>query len=362
MSASRVAVGVALVTLASAACQSRTVVSVQVQSVEIRPSAFTLVEGESETAQALPRGPEGEVLTGRSVVWSIDNTETATVDEGGTIAALAAGLTIVRATVEGVSGSATVTVLPGPRVQLSTESVSLAAVAGRESGVEVVDVTNGGRGVLSDLSATVAYPAGGVSGWLTAGLSGTAAPAELSVKASAVSLAPGTYQALVTVQSTSGRGSSADLTVDLDVQPAPPSIILDIQDVSFSGVVGGQVPAVQTVKVENGGGGVLSDLSASIQYAEGEPAGWLQASLANPEAPTQLTLQASVGLLSAGKYHAVVEVASSVAENSPQTVSVTFEVVAIGPTSNRAGMEGATKPSSVCEEASPQPQGTEHAS
>ena len=152
----------------------------------------------------------------------------------------------------------------------------------------------------------------------------------LSISASAATLAPGAYQAVVTVQSATGRGSSAQVTVDFGVEPASPSIVLDVQDVSFSGVVGGQVPAVQKVAVTNGGGGVLDALSDTVAYALGEPGGWLQASLTGTEAPTQLTLQASVGLLPAGTYHAVVEVRSSVAANSPQTLTVTFEVAAMG--------------------------------
>jgi len=137
------------------------------------------------------------------------------------------------------------------------------------------------------------------------------------------------YQAVVTVQSAAGLGSSARVTVDFDVEPAPPSIVLDVQDVSFSGVVGGQVPAVQQVGITNGGGGVLGDLSTSIAYGSGEPNGWLRADLAATEAPTQLTLQASVGLLQAGTYHASVEIRSSVASDSPQTLTITFEVAAV---------------------------------
>jgi len=328
MAYTRITMVGALLLVAATACQSRSVVPVEVQAVEVLPSSFTLVEGESESAQAVPRGSGGELLSGRSVSWSTDITGIATVDQQGTIEAVSAGLTTVRARVEGVMGSAPVTVLQGPTIRLSRDAVALIAISGSESGVETVTVTNEGNGVLSGLSAMITYAAGGPSGWLTAGLSGTGAPADLSIVASAATLAPGAYQAVVTVQSAVGRGSSGQVKVDLDVEPAPPAILLDVQDVSFSGVVGGQVPAVQKVEVTNGAGGVLDDLSTSIVYGSGEPNGWLRADLAASEAPTQLTLQASVGLLQAGTYHASVEIRSSVASNSPQTLTITFEVAA----------------------------------
>jgi hypothetical protein len=339
MARTRTPLAGALLVVAATACQSRSVVPVEVQSVEVRPSSFTLVEGESASAQAVPHGSGGEVLSGRSVTWSIAASGVATVDPGGNIQAVSTGLTTLRATVEGVTGSAPVTVLQGPTVHLSRDSVALTAIAGGDSGVESVTVTNEGNGVLSGLSVDVSYAAGGPSGWLTAGLSGTAAPAELSISADAATLAPEAYQAVVTVRSAAGRGSSGDVTVDLDVEAAPPLIVLDVQDVSFSGVVGGQVPAVQSIGITNGGGGVLGDLSTSITYQEAQ-SGWLRADLAAAEAPTQLALQASVGLLPAGTYHAAVAIGSSVASNSPQTLTVTFEVAAAGSSPPWAGGAG----------------------
>lgn len=320
-----------MVALAAAACESRTVVPLEVESVDIVPSSFTLVEGESRSAQAVPRGGDGSALTGRTVAWAVDAPNVATVDGSGRLQGVGAGQTTVRATVEGVTGSAPVTVLPGPSIELSRTAVSLGAVSGEGSGSEVVSVTNGGNGMLSGLSARITYGSGGPSGWLTAGLSGTTAPAELSISASAEALDPGSYRATVTVETTTGGGLSADVDVELTVEAPPPLIVLDIggepvEEVALNALEGGQVPAVQVVAVTNGGGGILGGLSTSIVYAEGEPDGWLRADLDGFVAPTVLTLEASPGALSPGVYHASVEVRSDQASNSPRSLPLLFTV------------------------------------
>ena len=332
----------ALALLVGTACENRTVVPVEVASVEVDPSDLSLVEGESRTARAVPLGPGGEQLTGRTASWATDAASVATVDSDGKVEAVLAGETTVRATVEGVVGTASVTVLEGPSVSLSESAAKLAAVVGRDSDEHVVDVTNRGHGVLSGLSTSLAYRSGDPTGWLTAGLSGTTAPASLTLAASAAALTTGTYRATVTVASPSNGGSSAKVTVDLEVQPPPPTIVLDVDGVSFSGVVGGQVPAVQEVAVTNGGNGTLSGLSAAVTY-QGSAAGWLSVALSRTTAPATLTLRASVGLLPAGSYSASVDVISAVASNSPQSLTVTFNVapVSVPP---RPGQGSPTRP------------------
>lgn len=315
----------AIVLWACAACETRTVVPVEVASVDLDPTALEIVVGQSRTARAVPRGQGGEMLGGRQVSWATDESAVATVDGEGRVQGVAPGETTLRATVEGVVGTAPVTVLEGPSVALAQASLTLQAFIGGDSDTRVVAVTNGGHGELSGLSVAVTYRAGDPTGWLTAGLGGTTAPTDLSLTASAGSLTPGAYQATVTVASPINGGSSAAVTVDLRVDPPPPTIVLGDDAVSFSGLVGGQKPAVQDVDVANGGSGVLSGLSVEIVY-EGKDTGWLQADLASTTAPTTIELRASVGLLPVGRYQATVEVHSDVALNSPQVLTVDFEV------------------------------------
>jgi hypothetical protein len=315
----------ATVLWACAACETRTVEPVEVATVEVDPSTLELVAGEAHTARAVVRGVGGELLSGRKVSWSTDHGSVATVDAEGSVRGVGAGETTLRASVEGVIGTAAVTVLEGPSVSASPSAVVLTASPGGSSETRVVNVTNAGHGTLSGLSVSVAYQAGGPSGWLTAGLSGTTAPADLTLSGSAASLADGVYQATVTVASPVNGGSSAAVTVDLQVEPPPPAIVLGVDAVSFSGVLGGQLPINQKVTVTNGGTGSLTGLTAAVVY-EGDVSGWLQADLSSSTAPTDLQLRASVGLLPVGRYRARVDVGSAVASNSPQSLTVEFEV------------------------------------
>jgi hypothetical protein len=96
-----------------AGCETVVVSTVEVADVEIVPGSITLLEGESEAASAVLRETGGLELLGRSVTWSIDDPEIATVTPDGIVAGRSPGTTWVRASSEGVSGIAEVRVLPG---------------------------------------------------------------------------------------------------------------------------------------------------------------------------------------------------------------------------------------------------------
>ena len=136
------------------------------------------------------------------------------------------------------------------------------------------------------------------------------------------------------VRACNGTGCSAYSTEASATTPAPapsPVIALGATTVGFNAVQGGGNPASQTVAVTNGGGGTLSGLSVSVIYATGQPTGWLTATLGATTAPTDITLTAATASLSAGTYSATVRVASGVAQNTPQDITVTFTVAAPQP-------------------------------
>lgn len=91
-------------------------VSIQVQQVvaevDVVPATALLVEGETEQLEATLRDanqnpiPAGAV----SVAWSSDDPAVATVDDTGMIEGMSEGSTTIRATADGVTGTATVTV------------------------------------------------------------------------------------------------------------------------------------------------------------------------------------------------------------------------------------------------------------
>lgn len=111
-----------------------------------------------------------------------------------------------------------VTPVNPPVVQLSTSAVSFAAPAGGSPSAQAVSITNGGGGTLDGLSAQVGYQNG--SGWLSASLSGTAAPAVLTLNASTGGLSVGVWRATVTVASTSPGAQARTVSVTLTVVPS----------------------------------------------------------------------------------------------------------------------------------------------
>ncbi|MCU0638756.1 MAG: hypothetical protein MUF59_02655 [Candidatus Krumholzibacteria bacterium] len=74
---------------------------------------------------------------------------------------------------------------------------------------QVVSVTNTGAGTLSGLGATISYQAGQPTGWLSAILGGTIAPADLTIQATTGggALASGIYNATVRVASSKANNS-----------------------------------------------------------------------------------------------------------------------------------------------------------
>jgi len=111
---------------------------------------------------------------------------------------------------------------PTPIIQLSPQSQSFAATAGGASPAPLtVNITNGGGGTLNNLAAALSYTAGQPTGWLSATLSGTTAPATLTLSAVTGSLDPGTYAAAISITSDVTSNSPQTLAVTFTLT-APP--------------------------------------------------------------------------------------------------------------------------------------------
>jgi len=115
------------------------------------------------------------------------------------------------------------------------------------------------------------------------------------------------------------------LDVVVTVSEPLPAIGIGAASVSFTAPAGAREPASQSVPVVNIGGGILEPLMVSITYLSGA-GGWLSATLEEPRAPTELTLEASALLLAPGTYRAEVEVSSTSAPGGPATLEVEFKV------------------------------------
>jgi hypothetical protein len=113
-----------------------------VDKVEVTPSPASVLVGGTLQLIATPKDKDGNVLTGLPVSWVSSNTAIATVDQKGLVTGVSAGTTTITATVEGVIGTAIVTVSDNA-VQLT---FSLSAIP---------DCHTGPNGVLPTLFVNV---------------------------------------------------------------------------------------------------------------------------------------------------------------------------------------------------------------
>lgn len=308
------------------ACEEVQVTTVGATSIELEPATATVAVQSKVRLSARVLGDGGVPLAGRSIQWTSLDPDIAVVESDGTVTGVTPGTARIQATSEGVSSTATVTVTAGPAIRLTPSAVEFTATRnGASPGDRTISVSNDGGGTLGSLGASVRYVTG-TGGWLSASLSGPTAPASLVLSVSQGSLPDGTYTAAVDVASPDAAGAPATVNVTLTILGPQPAIALGVTSVSFVTAAGGSDPDEQSVGITNAGGGTLSGLSAAIEYASGQPTGWLVATLADTTAPASLVLRATTGQLTTGTYTASVRISSATAQNSPQTLTVSFTV------------------------------------
>ena len=131
----RAAAGGALAAAFAASARSR------VARVTVSPGSASVSLDSTRTFAATPRDSAGTALAGRAVTWTSSDTLKATIDSAGVLTARGLGAVTVTAAIEGVGGTATVTVTPGAiSPATSLVSVSSATVA---SGLAVTLAVHG---------------------------------------------------------------------------------------------------------------------------------------------------------------------------------------------------------------------------
>lgn len=166
--------------------------------VEVAPTSPTVLVGAGLQLTATPRSAAGTVLSGRTTTWRSDHPAVASVgDATGLVTGLVAGTATVVATVEGVSGSAQVTVVaPAARVVLDRDTAVIDQGAVLQLAALVLGTqgdTLPGRTVAWTTTAP-AVATVSVSGLVTAGQSGLArivATADAAADTAVVVVAPG---------------------------------------------------------------------------------------------------------------------------------------------------------------------------
>jgi hypothetical protein len=94
-----------------------------VATVSVTPSNPSVGVGGTVQLQATPRTAGGEVLGGKTASWASRNASVARVEQNGVVTGLLPGTAEIVATVDGRSGSTTVTVTPAPAGVLTVASL-----------------------------------------------------------------------------------------------------------------------------------------------------------------------------------------------------------------------------------------------
>jgi len=192
---------------------------------------------------------------------------------------------------------------------------------GLDPAPQTVQVFNAGGRALP--VPTVAVPS--TDSWLTASVSGSAAPYTVSVALvpSVVrGLSPGSYLSSVAVDSVGTRY----LLVWLEVG-SPPAIAWasSPRSLSFRALAGDIDPAPQSLRVETVAGAALGAPSVQVEALGGGAVPWLSATLSGAVSPFQLQVQPHVAGLAPGYYSAQVSI-SSPAPSLAEVVRVDLSV------------------------------------
>jgi uncharacterized protein YjdB len=179
-----------------------------VNKVTVTPSSMSMTNGDKQHLAATAEDASGTVLENRTVIWSSDNTQVATAF-GGEVTAVGPGSATITATVDGVKGSAAVTVANTPVASVTVagasvvvgSKVQLTATVKDTRGVTVTDravswSVPANNGVAS-INATTGEVTGLAPGTVTVtatseGKSGTATVTVTAAPVSSVTVAPAT--------------------------------------------------------------------------------------------------------------------------------------------------------------------------
>jgi uncharacterized protein YjdB len=245
-----------------------TVLAIAVASVRLTPTSVALVEGQSAQLTADARDASGQVLSGRTILWSSSAPSIATVSSSGQVIGVAAGSATIEATSEGRSATTVVSVAKRPVSSLVVSPSQLSLLPGQSATLSVV-VTDADGAVLSGRGVSFS--------------SASPAVATVSTNGTVTAVAAGSTTITVTSE---GKTASAAVTVaptpvaSIRVAPATASI-----DVGSTAKV--------TARVLDAGG---ASLDRPVSWSSGAPT---VASVAQDGTVTGLSVGTAVILASA---------------------------------------------------------------
>ena len=269
-------------------------------------------------------------------------TAPSTIDVRVDVASLSAGIYQGTVTVDvpGASPptqavSVELTVTPALPAELAVEpsSLTLEGLFGDGSlPIETLRISNAGGGTL-DWTAQASTVTGG--NWLSvsqsSGPASAASPTEVQVAANLIGLAPAVYSGSIVVESP--ESDPKTVAVTLLVSEVTATILVSQSALLFTGVEGGRIVPSQTFGILNTKPGTMNWTVGASTLGGGN---WLTVS---PESGSStagslevplVDVGLNVGGLGAGQYSGQIRVSAQTANNSPQFVTVTLNVLPAG--------------------------------
>ncbi len=163
----------------------------------------------------------------------------------------------------------TFTVSSPPRIAISPSSVSFSAnTGGANPGLQAVNITNSGGGILSGLQVgSISYGLGQPGGWLTATLNGTTAPSTISLRVTLGSLPAGLFTASVPVTSSLGIPSQT-IQVSFNITGGSGAIV-GLTGLNQTGFPDSVLPQPVVVRVLTAAGGPAVGVSVTWTPGQG---------------------------------------------------------------------------------------------
>jgi uncharacterized protein YjdB len=281
-----VAIGNAAITATSETISGSAAITVQltVGSVTVSLGTNNLRSGVTTLATASVRDANGLVLLGRTIGWSSSNSAVASVSADGTVLGGVAGTANITASVEGVLGSAGVTVTAGsggPTVT-PTQLVITQQPSGASSGVgfsapPVVEIRDANnllvQGTNNVVTATIASGPGTIGGSAqVVAVNGVANFASLKINGLGTHSLTFTSPTLTSVTSASFNVTQAPAALQILTQPS-------------GAVTGSNLTSQPVVRIVDGGGVVVAGstlaVTATITNGNGTLLGTAQVTAVN---------------------------------------------------------------------------------
>jgi trimeric autotransporter adhesin len=247
-----------------------TVTPTPVASVVVTPSQPTMVVGRTTNLTAQALSASGQVLAGRTVMWSSSTPSIADVSSLGVVTGVSAGSTVIFASIDGVLGWANVTVVPVPVATVTVLPATTSVAMGQTSQLtaELRDASGNiltGRVVSWSSSQTsiATVSAAGVVTGVSAGTATITATSEGQVgTATATVVAPGVRTLTVTPSSATINALGGTVALTATVRDPSGAIInasvtwttsnAFVATVSSNGTVTGHFAGTATITGKSG--------------------------------------------------------------------------------------------------------------